>query len=152
MRLLFSLFLPLAVGGIAGALTRSNVGVYESLTLPDLSPSASVFPIVWSALYIIMGIASYLVWRAEGNTDTKKQALSLYVIQLVFNFIWPLLFFNLQNYLAAFIWLILLLLLVIATIALFARVSKPAAWLMIPYVLWILFAGYLNFSVYLLNR
>lgn len=77
MRLLFSLFLPLAVGGIAGALTRGDVGVYESLTLPDLSPSASVFPIVWSALYIMMGIASYLVWRAEGNADTKSRRFPL---------------------------------------------------------------------------
>ena len=147
-----SIFIPLAVGGLAGILTMNSMRVYEDLVLPSLSPPSWVFPVVWTVLYILMGIASYLVYRSDAVKAEKQRALVLYAVQLVFNFIWPILFFGLQNYLASFIWLVLLWILILATTVSFSKISKPAAWLMVPYLLWVTFAGYLNLSVYLLNR
>ncbi len=152
MKLFLSILLPLAVGGMAGALTSNSVGVYENLVLPSASPPASVFPVVWSVLYILMGIASYLVWKSSADQTDKKRALVLYLVQLAFNFIWPLLFFNLENYLLAFIWLVAMLILIVLTTKVFSKISKLGARLMIPYLLWVVFAGYLNLSIYVLNR
>lgn len=152
MAFVLSIFIPLAAGGLAGILTMNSMRVYEDLVLPSLSPPSWVFPVVWTVLYILMGIASYLVYRSGAPASDKKRALLLYAAQLVFNFIWPILFFRMENYLAAFIWLVLLWILILATTVSFARISKPAAWLMVPYLLWVTFAGYLNLSVYLLNR
>ncbi len=97
---------------------------------------------------ILMGIASYLALMSE---KPNRTALTVYVIQLVFNFFWSIIFFNLGLYLFAFIWLVLLWLLILKTTILFYQISKPAGYLMFPYLLWVTFAGYLNFSIYLLN-
>lgn len=103
---------------------------------------------VWTVLYVLMGIASYLVL-----TSGKPNGLALFVygVQLLLNFFWPLFFFNMQAYLFSFVWLVLLWLLILAATVLFFRISKPAGYLMIPYLLWVAFAGYLNLSIYLLN-
>lgn len=152
MKLFLSVLLPLTVGGIAGALTSDSVDVYKSLVLPNAAPPAGVFPVVWTVLYILMGIAAYLVWKSNADQTDKKCALILYLVQLAVNFIWPLLFFKLDHYLFAFIWLMALLVLIVLTIMAFSKISKLAARLMIPYLLWVLFASYLNLSVYLLNQ
>lgn len=140
--------IPLAVGNLSALLTQNSMKAFESINKPALSPPGWLFPVVWTVLYILMGIASYLVLTSGKQYDT---ALAVYGIQLIFNFFWPIIFFNLELYLFAFIWLILLWLLVLKTTSLFYQISKPASYLMLPYLLWITYAGYLNFSIYLLN-
>ena len=116
---------------------------------PPLTPPMWLFPVVWSILFVLMGIASYLVVMQKGE-DTK--ALTLYAVQLIFNFFWSIWFFNLGWYLFAFLWLVALWILILATTVAFYRISKPAAWLMLPYLVWVAFAGYLNLGVWWLNR
>lgn len=121
---------------------------FRLVNKPVLAPPGWVFPVAWTILYILMGIASYLVLTSGKPNDA---ALTVYGIQLVFNFFWSIIFFNLEMYLFAFIWLVVLWLLIFKTAILFYQISKPAGYLMIPYLLWVAFAGYLNLSIYLLN-
>lgn len=146
--LITCLAIPLAVGSLSALLTQNNVETFSSINKPLLSPPGWLFPVVWTILYIFMGIASYLVLMSGKPNDA---ALTVYGIQLVFNFFWSIIFFNLEQYLFAFIWLVVLWLLILKTVSLFYPISKPAAYLMLPYLLWVTFAGYLNFFIYLLN-
>lgn len=143
--------LPLLVGITAGLLTRDSMSTFSMLNKPPLSPPAILFPIVWTILYTLMGIASYLVLSSGKNQNDITTALIVYLLQLSINFFWPIFFFNLEWYLFAFFWLILLWILIRKTIQLFYPLSKTAAYLMIPYFLWVTFAGYLNLGIYLLN-
>ena len=146
--LITCLAIPLAVGSLSALLTQNSMETFNSITKPGLAPPGWLFPVVWTILYILMGIASYLV-LTSGKPNNK--ALTTYGIQLVFNFFWSIIFFNLELYLFAFIWLVLLWLLILKTILLFYQISKPAGYLMVPYLLWVTFAGYLNLAIYLLN-
>ena len=143
--------LPLLVGITAGLLTRDSMNTFSMLNKPPLSPPAILFPIVWTILYTLMGIASYLVLASGKNQGDITTALIVYLLQLAINFFWSIFFFNLEWYLFAFFWLILLWILIRKTIQLFYPLSKTAAYLMIPYFLWVTFAGYLNLGIYLLN-
>jgi tryptophan-rich sensory protein len=98
-----------------------------------------------------MGIASYLVYTSNAPKEEKKKALQIYAIQLFFNFFWSILFFNFQTYSFAFVWLVALLILILSTTFAFWRISKPAGYLLIPYIVWVTFAGYLNLSIAFLN-
>ena len=147
-KLAVALALPLLVGGLAGFLIRNSVEAYAAFDKPALSPPAVLFPIVWTILYILMGVASYLVW-AEGKEPLA--ALTVYGVQLLFNFVWPLLFFNAHLFGVAFFWLLALLALVIATTVLFFRQNRTAGFLMLPYLAWLAFASYLNYAVWMLN-
>ncbi len=149
-KLFVCIAIPLAVGGLSAFLTMDSMKSFSMLNQPPLSPPGWLFPVVWSVLYILMGIASYLV-LTSGKKYRAKTALTVYGIQLFFNFFWSIIFFNLENYLFAFVWLIILWLLIILTTVLFYRISKPAGYLFIPYLLWVTFAAYLNFAIYLLN-
>ncbi len=142
------LAIPLAVGGLSALLTQNSMETFRLVNKPVLAPPGWVFPVAWTILYILMGIASYLVLTSGKPNDA---ALTVYGIQLVFNFFWSIIFFNLEMYLFAFIWLVVLWLLIFKTAILFYQISKPAGYLMIPYLLWVAFAGYLNLSIYLLN-
>lgn len=146
--LIICIAIPLATGILSALLTRNGMKTFETLTKPALSPPGWLFPIVWTILYILMGIASYLV-LSSGNTG--QNALTVYAIQLAFNFLWSIIFFNQRAYFFAFIWLIALWLLILLTTILFYQISKPAGYLMSPYLLWVTFAGYLNYAIYLLN-
>ncbi len=148
--LIISILIALAVGGLSGFISMGSMDTYENLQRPALSPPSWVFPVVWTILFILMGIASYIVYMS--NSDIKGKALKVYAIQLAVNFIWPLIFFNGQKYFLAFVWLLFLIVLIVETILLFKEVDKKAAILLIPYLLWTIFAGYLNISIYLLNR
>lgn len=150
-RLLLCLAVPLAVGGLSGWLTRGAMEEFQSLNQPPLTPPGWVFPVVWTVLFLLMGAASYLVLTAQAEPVDIRAALRLYAVQLAFNFVWPILFFNQGAYGAALLWLIVLWVLIAATIFRFARISKPAAWLLAPYAAWVIFAGYLNVMIWLLN-
>ncbi len=149
--LLINIFIPLAVGGFSALLTMNSMDSFESINKPPLSPPGWLFPVVWTILYILMGIAAYLVFTSDKPKKQINTALIVYGVQLFFNFLWSLIFFNREDYLFAFIWLVALWALILANIILFYRISKPAGILLIPYLLWVTFAGYLNFAIYILN-
>ena len=149
--LLVCLAIPLAVGGLSAFLTKDVMTTYQSLNQPPLSPPGWLFPIVWTVLFILMGIASYLVLTSQKPTTEIKSALTYYGVQLAVNFVWPILFFTMGRYLLSFFWLILLWVLILYVLILFCRIRKSAGLLLVPYLLWVTFAGYLNLSVYLLN-
>ena len=149
--LLICIAIPLMVGGLSAFLTRNNMAVFQQINKPALSPPAIVFPIVWTILYTLMGIASYIIFTSESNSEYLDDAIFFYALQLSANFFWSIFFFNFQWYLFSFIWLIFLWLLILITTLMFSKISKSAAILMVPYLIWVTFAGYLNFSIYLLN-
>lgn len=143
--------IPLAVGSLSGLITKDSMEAFETLNKPALSPPGIVFPIVWTILYILMGISSYLVVTSGQGKNKIREALIFYGLQLIFNFFWSIWFFSFGWYLFSFIWLLILWVLIFNTIASFYEISKIAAYLMIPYLLWVTFAGYLNFAIYLMN-
>ena len=136
------------LGGL-GALLAGNFDVYESYEKPPLSPPAILFPIVWTLLYILIGIAAGIV--ADSRDVDRTSALKLYCLQLLVNIIWPIIFFRFEALRFALFWLLLLLLTVAVTIKSFFRITKLSAYLMIPYFVWCLFAFYLNFGIVVLN-
>ncbi len=150
-RLIIAVLIPLLVGGLAAVLTGNAMMAFDALEQPPLSPPAWVFPVVWTILYTLMGVASYLVATANASRIDKDGALAVYALQLAFNFLWPILFFNLEMYRVALVWLILLLILVIITAVRFYRIRPAAGWLLLPYILWLLIATYLNFGIVTLN-
>ena len=149
--LILCLAIPLAVGGLSAFLTQNGMEQFQKLNKPPLTPPGWLFPVAWTILYLMMGLASYLVWKSDGPRHTVRGALTLYGIQLAFNFFWTILFFDMNRYLFAFFWLIALWVLILATALRFYRLSRTAGYLMVPYLLWVAFAGYLNFGVYLMN-
>ncbi len=151
-KLIISILIPLLVGGISAFLTRNSMETFESVAKPPLSPPGWLFPVVWTILYILMGVASYLVSTSNGPKTFSDSALAIYALQLVFNFFWSIIFFNMQAYLFAFLWLVALWLLILWTTVSFYKINKTAGLLMIPYLIWVTFAGYLNFGIYLLNK
>ena len=147
--LLASLVISLGMGGLSALLTQNAMEQYGGLRQPPLSPPGWLFPAVWFVLFVLMGVAAYLVWMRDGTG--RNGALILYGAQLVFNFFWTLIFFNLQNYALAFFWLLALWLLILLTTIQFFKETTAAGWLLVPYLAWVAFAGYLNAGVWLLN-
>ena len=145
-----ALALPLAVGGLASLLS-GGMDIYTVLNKPPLAPPGWLFPVVWSILYLLMGYASYRVLESGAGEEERHKALLLYAAQLLANFIWPLLFFGGMWLTASFLWLILLWVLILLTIKAFSAIDEAAGNLLIPYILWVTFAGYLNFGFLLLN-
>ena len=141
-----------AVGGLSGWLTRDGSRMFsEGVAQPPFSPPAIVFPIAWGILYALMGIGAARVSLTEAS-ENRSKGLNIYVGQLIVNFFWSLIFFIAQAYGFAFFWLLLLWGLVLWMILTFRKSDKIAAWLQIPYLLWLTFAAYLNFGVWMLNR
>lgn len=147
-KLILCLSLPLLIGILSALFTRSGMNTFFLIRKPFFAPPGWLFPIVWALLYLLMGLASYLISVSPGNSDN---AIAVYAAQLFFNFFWSILFFVFRQFLLSFFWLLLLWVLIFRTIKLFSRLSKTAALLLIPYLLWVSFAGLLNFSIYLLN-
>lgn len=148
-----SVVIALAVGGLSAAVTSGSMDVYSKINQPPLSPPPILFPIVWTVLFTLMGISAALVYQfRDSKPDGVRPALIVYAVNLAVNFIWSIIFFNMQAYLFAFIWILLLIAVIITMIVLFRRVSPLAAYLQIPYLLWVTFAAYLNLAIYILNR
>lgn len=140
--------MPLFVGGASYFLIRNNINIFDSITKPPLTPPRIVFPIAWTILYLLMGIASYL---ALDEFKQNKKGFIFYLAQLVFNFFWSIIFFNYQQYLFAYIWILILWALIVLTFVYFYKQNKAAGILLVPYILWVTFASYLNLAIYLLN-
>ncbi len=150
-QLVFFILIPIVPSFIISSFTNSS-GTFDNIEKPFLTPPSFVFPIAWTILYVLMGISSYLIYTSPtASNKDKKIALTLYLVQLIFNFLWTPIFFNLNLYFLSFIWIVILIILVILMIFSFYKVSKPAAFLQIPYLIWLVFAGYLSYSIYLLN-
>ena len=143
-----SILIPLIVGGVVSLITSSSID-YDSLQRPFLSPPGIAFPIVWSILYVLMGV-SYGILKSNNQVDSKINFI--YYTQLVVNAFWSIFFFLLKWRLFSFLWIILLAVLVFLMIKEFYNKNKTAGLLQIPYLIWVIFASYLNISIYLLNR
>lgn len=148
LRNLFYLFFPLILGSIVGIIISSSID-YNTLNQPPLAPPAFLFPIVWSILYLLMGISYYLFQ----NNVYKNKTLEVFVyyLQLFINLFWSIIFFILKWKLFSILWILILLILVFVLILLFNKKYKPSAYLLIPYLLWVVYASYLNIGIYLLN-
>ena len=149
--LAISILIPLAVGGLSALFTMGSMKDFEALRQPPLSPPSWLFPVVWTALFILMGISLYLVLESPDSIDGKEKAFKVYFLQLAFNFMWSIIFFNFGAYEIAFAWLIALLALIVVTIARFFKISALAGVLMLPYIAWVAFAAYLNLAIAYLN-
>ena len=146
--LIIAILIPIAVGTLS-ALFSGNMSIYSQINKPALSPPGILFPIVWTILYILMGISSYIIYVS--NSPYEEDALRVYALQLFFNFCWSIIFFRFNQFLFAFLWLIVLIALIIVMIYRFYKISKLAGYLQIPYLIWCTFAAYLNFMIYRLN-
>lgn len=149
--LLAQLAIPLAVGGLSALLTGNAFTSYQALNRPPLSPPAMVFPIVWTILYLLMGTGSYLAIGCDARLPENRPLVWVYAAQLLFNLLWTPVFFRLEWRLFSFFWLLALLALVAVMARQFYRRRPLAGYLQIPYLLWLLFAAYLNLGTYLLN-
>ena len=145
------LLLPLLTGGLAGWITKDSIAQFAQIRKPVLSPPGWVFPVVWTLLYLLMGWASYRFYLSAPDAQTRRRGLLLYLGQLAVNFLWPILFFSFRAYLPAFVWILLLWGLVLATTLSFFAADSPAGRAMLSYLLWVTFAAYLNLGVALLN-
>ena len=152
LKLLRYIAIPLAVGIIAALLTSDSMTMFKSLNKPILSPPGWLFPIVWTILYIFMGISAYLIGISHAAPIEKAKSLTLYTYQLAVNFLWSIFFFNFEWYFFSFLWIILLWILVFLMIRSFHKINRVAAYLNIPYLLWITFASYLNLGIWFLNK
>ena len=150
-RLALAIAIPLCIGGISAVLTGDMMKEYFFMNKPPLSPPGWLFPIVWSILYVTMGLASYILLTSGAGRELIVKALVFYGVQLALNFFWSILFFNYSLFLWALIELLAMWVTVIVTAVLFFRADPSAGWLMVPCVLWTGFAAYLNYAVYKLS-
>lgn len=148
--LLFSLAISLGGGAITSFFTMGSQSLYNKLNLPEFSPPSYIFPTVWTILYILMAISSYIIYLSDDTQDRRK-ALFLYITQLGMSFVWPFIFFKGTMFWFAFVWLIAMFFIILYMIKLFYDINPKAAYLQIPYVVWLIFAGYLNFMVATIN-
>ncbi len=142
---IIEILIALAVGGLSAYLTKNSMETFNSLVKPPLSPPSYLFPIVWGILFVLMGISAGMIYKKSGSVPF------IYRLSLIVNFLWSIIFFNMEAYLFAFVWLLLLLVLIILTIIEYSKIDKTAAYLQIPYLIWVCFAGYLNFFIWYLN-
>lgn len=145
--------IALAVGGLAAFLTRDSMDIYGEIVTPPLSPPAILFPIVWTILYVLMGISSARIYTEKEREPQKvRAALEIYALSLAFNFAWSIVFFNLRYFLLSVVIIVGLLILILKTISSYREIVPWAAYLQIPYALWVGFATYLNVAIWFLNR
>jgi translocator protein len=152
LRFIVSILIPIAVGISAGILTASSVSSwYATLTKPSFNPPNWIFAPVWNLLYFLMGLALFIVWQKEKENPNFKKAVWIFAIQLALNFFWSLIFFGFHSPGLALLEIIFLWLSIVLNIFYFSKISKISAWLLVPYILWVSFAAFLNFSLWRLN-
>ena len=147
-----ALAIPLAVGGFSAFLTRDGMEYFKLVSKPPLSPPPWVFPVVWTILYLMLGAASYLVWVSGVSASRRDRALTVYGLNLALNLLWPIVFFTMRFYFAAFLLLLVLWVMAVTAALLFSCIEEKAGKLRIPYIVWLSFAAYLNVGVWVLNR
>ena len=147
--IILNIAISLGIGGLSAFFTMNSMDIYQNINRPKPAPPGYIFPIVWTILYVLMGISSYLIHRS--NHKNKETALIIYYFQLLINFSWPIFFFNYQNFLLALAILFILNILVIILIKVTYSINHLASYLLIPYLIWILFALYLNFWIFIHN-
>jgi translocator protein len=152
MKLIISILIPLLVGSTAGFFTSSGVnGWYAAANKPWFNPPNWLFAPVWTTLYIMMGIALFLVWKTNADKTVKQTALILFAVQLTLNFFWSFIFFKTQQLGWAFAEIIAMWIMILLTILWFGKISSTAAWLLVPYISWVSFASVLNYALWKLN-
>jgi translocator protein len=152
MKLIISILLPLLVGGVSGFATAKNIPTwYVTLNKPWFNPPNYLFGPVWTTLYIMMGIALYLIWKNETTSHWKQKALIIFGVQLALNFAWSFLFFQFHWLGIALFEIVFMWVAIFLTILVFAKVNTIAAWLLVPYITWVSFASVLNFYIWKLN-
>jgi translocator protein len=152
MKLIISILIPLLVGSTAGFFTSSGVnGWYTAANKPWFNPPNWLFAPVWTTLYIMMGIALFLVWKTNADKTVKQTALILFAVQLTLNFFWSFIFFKTQQLGWAFAEIIVLWIMILLTILWLGKISSTAAWLLVPYISWVSFASVLNYALWKLN-
>jgi tryptophan-rich sensory protein len=151
--LLASLGITLVIGFVASLVTRPQIaGWYNLLRKPAFNPPSWLFAPVWTAIYILIAIAAYMVWQRRDGSTNYATAKAVYIIQLALNFSWSIVFFGFHGIAAALLVIILLWITIVLNIRWFGKFSKPASWLLLPYFLWVSFATILNLSIFFLNR
>ena len=152
IKLILSIAIPLAVGFTSSFFTITGVGSwYQTIQLPSWNPPDWIFGPVWTTLYMMMGIAFYLIWKANTTRNQKNYAILMFVLQLIFNFFWSFIFFNQHEPGWAFTEIVALWILILVTIFTFAKINNIAAWLLVPYISWVSFAAILNYTIWKLN-
>ncbi|MBZ9637316.1 TspO/MBR family protein [Clostridium sp. FP1] len=149
--LIISVLLAEGVGFLSGFLSMTASKDYKNFNKPSFSPPGWVFPVVWTILFFLMAVAAYRIWMKGKSGEDVTKALILYVVQLFLNFLWSIIFFRFRLYAIAFLELLLLLVFILLTTFEFYRIDKPSAYLMIPYIVWVSFAGVLNYAIWMLN-
>ena len=153
VKLIISIAIPLAVGTSAGFFTATAVdNWYQTINKPSWNPPNWVFAPVWTMLYVMMGIALFLVWKSDASDILKKTAFTLFAAQLILNFFWSFIFFNQHQPGWALVEIIFMWIFILLTIFTFAQVSKTAGWLLVPYISWVSFATILNYTIWQLNK
>lgn len=151
-KFIISIFTPLLIGGLSGFFTKNSIsGWYTTLQKPSFNPPNWIFGPVWTLLYIMMGIALFVIWKSEADSVLKKQALILFAVQLAVNFCWSFLFFYCESPFWALLDIIVMWVLILMTIFSFGKISSFAAWMLVPYISWVSFAMLLNFAIWKLN-
>lgn len=150
---LLSVIIAVGVGAVASFFTQGGMNIYDNLSVPSPVPPAAVFPIVWTLLYILMGLSAAMIWENKNPelAGIRARALGVYAMSLFVNFTWCFIFFNFREFGAAFFWLVLLLVLIVKTIFDYRKINPTAAYLQIPYLLWVTFAGYLTLGIWQMN-
>ena len=143
--------IPLIVGGVSGFLIRNNVFIYDVLVKPPFALPSNLFSVVWGILYLLMGIGLYLFLKSGASGDRISDGVTVFAFQLLLNFFWSIVFFNFRAFLAAFILLVTLFVFVAITVSVFYNTKKFSGILLLPYLLFLIYAGYLNFGVWFLN-
>ena len=146
-----SVAIALGVGGLSALLTAGNMDLYSQIVQPPLAPPPWLFPVVWTVLFILMGISSAMIFTSDAPKRDVNNALTVYGINLFLNFFWSIIFFNMRAYFFAFIWLIALWITILVMIIKFIKIKPVAGYIQIPYLIWVTFAGYLNLAIYILN-
>lgn len=149
--LIISILLAQGVGLLSGFLSMNSSSAYENFNKPSFSPPGWIFPVVWTILFTLMAVAAYRIWMKGKSGEEARKALLLYGIQLFLNFLWSIIFFRYRLYAIAFLELLVLLVFILLTTFEFYRIDKTAAYLMIPYIAWVSFAGVLNYTIWMLN-